>query len=87
MSEPISLGERRAVANGDCREWTPIECVRALLRDLEAGLLKPEQLCVHMLTPNGEGHRHKYYVAGMSFPQHIAMLEVAKQRAVSEWLE
>lgn len=86
MSEPANLGERRANATGDCRCWTPIECLQALIRDLQNGVIQPEQIAIHMMIRTPQGWRHDYRCAGLSFQQHIALLEVARFKTLQEWM-
>lgn len=42
--EPISLAEARAVKAADSKLWSPADALRALLRDIESGEIKPNEL-------------------------------------------
>ena len=87
MSDPVNLSEARAVKRRDSREWTAEEMLVAALRDVRAGDAKPLHICIHYLEaePDG-GYCHRYYAAGATFQQHIALLQVALQRTVDAWI-
>lgn len=68
--------------------WSAEDALEACLRDIRSGDLKPEQLVIHLLVPNDEGgRRHHYFAAGVTFEQHIALLNVGLRRTMDEWLE
>lgn len=87
MSDPVNLAEARALKKNDSREWTAADLIAAVQRDLVSGEIKPSQIAVHYFEdlPDG-GRRHYYYVAGLTFDMHIALLNVALQRVIKEWL-
>lgn len=39
MSDPVFLAEKRADKSGDARDWSVLDCLEALVRDLKAGTL------------------------------------------------
>ena len=67
MSDPVSFNEARATKEQDARLWTPLECIKAILRDLETGELKPvDVIYVAMVrkTPAGQTTAFPFYTAG-----------------------
>ena len=88
MADIKSFAEAKANKNRDSCAWTPLECLKALMRDIEAGEVKPEKLCVHFFEePNEETGRthHGFYASGLSFPDHISLLHVAMARTLEDW--
>lgn len=67
MTDPVSLSEARAVKADDARLWTPLECLKAIVRDLESGELKPvDAIYVAMLRrrEDGQAASFPFYTAG-----------------------
>lgn len=65
----ISFNEARAEKEGDGRLWTPLECLKALVRDLENGACNPVQGVYVALVRKGETGEMvsaPFYVAGLS---------------------
>ncbi len=60
MSEPVNLAEERATRDGDCREWTPVDALKACLRDIENGEIVPDILYIAM-AQSDEGKDEAYY--------------------------
>ena len=44
----VNLSEKRASREGDCRLWDPVDALRACLRDIENGEIKPDILYIAM---------------------------------------
>lgn len=67
MSEPVNLNEARAVKSSDATMWTPEECLKAILRDLASGDLKPvDAIYVAMVRRDkkGQAEAFPFYTAG-----------------------
>lgn len=65
--DPINFAEARATALGDARAWTPLDCLKALVRDLESGACDPVQVVyVAMARTDEKGDviGLPYYTAG-----------------------
>lgn len=85
---PANLAEVRAQKAEDCKLWTPRDLALALLRDIESGEIKPEQITVDFLEKTAAGRwRHGFFAAGVGRQERIALLELAKWRALEEWHE
>lgn len=84
-----SLAEARALKENDSRLWTALDALKSVVRDIENGTEPmPEALAIHWYEPLPDGgKRHRFCVAGLRFPDHIALLEIGKQRCISDWLE
>ena len=78
MSEPISLGERRALAEDDCSKWTPRELLAAMLRDIDNGRIHPDGIVVCFFQHEGEGTRTGMRRSKATVMQSVAMIEMAK---------
>lgn len=53
----VSLNERRAVESEDSTKWTPLDCAKALVRDIENGTLKPARMFVIYEIEADDGSR------------------------------
>lgn len=74
-----SLGAIRAEKSGDNRLWTPVECLQEAIRDLKAGTIKADSLCIIFLdTENGESFNVKHYSANARASALLGMMECAK---------
>ena len=88
MSDDIvNLNERRAVKASDCRQWSAQDLAETLLADIKSGKIKPAQIVVHYFEPLPQGGAvHHNYAAGVTFPEHIALLHVALDRLLKQWI-
>lgn len=86
MSDPISLAEARAVNAEDAKLWSPLDALKALIRDIEAGEVSPTWIAVHWLERQEGGNlNYGYSIAGMSRAEHIALLSIAQANAIEGW--
>jgi len=82
------IARKRAEKNQDCREWSALDALEDLMQDIKAGKYNPSSLCIHFWEKNEDGSRtHHYQVAGLTFPEHIALLATAQHRVITEWHE
>lgn len=91
MANVANLNEERAYRASDSKLWTPEDALRAALRDIEDGTIKPTRMVIHLLEPledeagEPDGHELHHYVAGASFDEHVALLELAKAATIDRW--
>lgn len=74
---PLSIAARRAVKAGDCRVWTPVDALRDVLDDIDAGRLKPEMIYIAILATNPAKPkipRLRFYAAGGSKTELAGLL-------------
>lgn len=64
--DAISLNEARALKANDARKWTPLECLKALVRDLESGECQPVDVVYVAMVRRGETGQ------AMAFPFYTA---------------
>ncbi len=82
----ISLGEVRAHQNCDARHWTPLEALKSLVRQIEAGELNPCAVSAWYWDSHKDGSTSLHYAAaGLTYEQHIAMLSLAHHKTVADW--
>lgn len=86
MSDVVSLSEARAREAEDSRLWSPVECVRALLRRMESGEVNALNIAIHWW----EGDPDKGMVlcqsnAKLTRPEHLALLVMAQDQAMRQW--
>ena len=82
----VSLAARRAALAGDCKLWTPADALRDALKDIEAGTIAPEQMVIHLFEETEDARwRHHYYAAGVTYQEHVALLEMAKAATLEDW--
>jgi hypothetical protein len=86
VANVANLNEERAVRASDSKLWSPKDALEAALRDIEDGTIKPTRMVIHLLEPcEDDGHELHHYVAGASFDEHIALLELAKAATIDRW--
>lgn len=67
MNEPVNLREARATKQDDATLWTPLDCLKALVRELESGECKPvDAVYVAMVRRDEKGQAvaFPFYAAG-----------------------
>jgi len=83
-----SLAAARALKAGDNRLWSPVDCLRDCLNDIETGRVPCEKLMVLRLvtSPDAKGDRFDvgYNVAQLKGSEILALLEVAKIQILEE---
>lgn len=83
----VNLAEARAVAAEDSRLWTPLDCIRALLRDMESGEVDADAILVHWYQKTEDGGRVlRQTNANLNRPEAIAMIVLAQDKAVRDWI-
>lgn len=92
MSEdnPDPLRERRADKAKDAKLWTPLDALRAMIRDIENGsITAPNQIVIIYQKEGAKGENNTigYYQAGLDRATHIALLEVHKYKYLKDWVE
>lgn len=74
MTEPISLAQARADREQNAKLWSPLECLKATIRDIEAGVIAPTSLYISMATSENGCTRFSYACAGLSRLEAIGLL-------------
>lgn len=82
------LAKRRSQKNNDALLWTPLDALEDTIERIKSGELSPDRISIQMLSdPDKNGNRvHTYCAAGVNYETHIAMLSVALQRTINEWV-
>lgn len=81
------FSKRRAEKIGDNRLWSPkdaLEDAIAAIKDVD-----PDKVCiaVHWFEKQEDGsRRHHYSAANCTFPEHMALLEVALKKVIDDWV-
>lgn len=72
--------ERQANKNDDCRLWTVRDALVFMVREIDEGRLKPDQIVAVYRMPNAreDGFTVNYIQAGVTRAEHIAMIELHK---------
>lgn len=72
----INFNEARAEITGNGTLWTPADALRACLRDIEAGRIKPDKIYIAMAMPHEDGpSSFPWYNAGtVSLLETIGLL-------------
>ena len=71
----------------DCREWNPLIALEELVFDIKAGKVKPKSMIIHFLEDSGgKSPKHYYQAIGLSYADHIAILNFALKRVLDEWM-
>ena len=87
MKEPINLNAKRAIAKGDSTLWSPLEMLKDLISEIEKGNINPDKMVCHFLEKEDKDLERKYgfCVAGVDYPNHIALLTIALQNVTNGW--
>ena len=82
------LARKRAERARDSRLWGAEDALEDLLDQIRTGEVKPTWLAVHYMEGDpSEGMEHRYSAAGLTYPHHIALLNIALDRVMKEWKE
>lgn len=83
------IAKARAEKMQDCREWSPLDALEDAINSIKSGEINPEQVVVHFLSKEAsDGRRlHNFFAAGVTVPQHIALLNLGLKRVLEEWLD
>lgn len=88
MSEKvITIGEIKADKTGDCRHWTPLEALEALVRDIKSGEIVPDgSMCLQMWLKREDGGTEFFQRnAGVTHDQAASMLALAQYKNCKSW--
>lgn len=82
------LASKRAERNSDSRLWSAEDALEDLLGRIRSGKVKPCWLAIHYMEgdPEKTGMEHGYVVSGVTYPHHLALLQVGIQHLMKEWL-
>lgn len=83
----VNLNEIRADREEDCTLWTVEDMLRAMLRDIEAGKIKPTAAIINYYNEIDEKTVLKHYCAGINRSGYVAMLALAQHHALHDWEE
>ena len=77
------IATKRAEMKNDCREWSAKDALEDSIRRIGD---KKVRLAVHWLEENEDGsQQHHSAAAGITIPEHIALLEIAKLETIENW--
>lgn len=79
------IARKRAEVKGDSREWTCVDALEDMIIRIKSGEIVPSGMAIHFWEKSEDGRTHHYQVAGLTFPEHIALLTIGKKRIVDEW--
>lgn len=76
VTEPVSLAARRVDRSNDCRDWTPLEALRELVKDIESGARNPRAIYVAMESETDEASYTKlgFVCAGADRTELVGLL-------------
>lgn len=71
----VNLGDIRAKKNADGRDWTPLELLRKLVKDIEDGVRTPDRIYVAMTEKlDDDSTYYPYFSAGMNSIECVGLL-------------
>ena len=82
------IAKRRAEKMQDCREWSPLDALLSLVDEIKRGEARPVNIVVHWFEddPDNKGGKiHHWTASGVTFPEHIALLNVALGSILEKW--
>lgn len=70
----------------NAKMFSPLQAAELLLSEIKEGKVKPESLAIHILERNEDGSReHSSIIAGLNYPEHIALLSCALHNTIERW--
>lgn len=85
---PVSLGAHRALKEADNRAWTPVECLRDAITDIESGKSPCDKLLIlriHIKSAKDDDvFNVGYHAANIKASEILAALECAKAQVLQE---
>ena len=82
----VNLGGARGAESQTCKAWTVPEMREAALRETRSGETKPiKAALVYMDEMPGGGWGPRFYAAGVTHSEYIAMLTLCLHKAIDEW--
>lgn len=72
--EPLTLSEARAHRAHDAKRWTPRDVLISALRDLDAGVIKPDALIVAYNTRVDDDDKTGYKVSSPNFLTSLGLI-------------
>ena len=80
------IAARRADKLCDSREWSFADALEQTQKDLADKDKEQIRMAIHWWEMNADGIReHHYCCAGLTVPEHITLLELAKWRILEWW--
>jgi len=80
-----NLGAVRAIRSGDARKMKPVDLLRHLLSEIEAGTLEPSKLAVLWFEGEPETYTRGAAFAGLDRVETIALLDVTHADIMDAW--
>lgn len=80
VNYPPSVNELRSARSGDAADWSPREALIQMLRDIDAGVIKPDALIVSFRERLERGFRTSFSAACPDSGVMLALLEQTKFR-------
>lgn len=79
------IARARAKKKQDSREWSCLDALEDAIQRIKSGEIKPMGMAIHFWEKDDDGRTHHYQVAGLTFPEHIALLSLAEHRVITDW--
>ena len=86
LNEVVNLGASRAVAAQDSTKWTPVECLRFILAEIEAGRIAPDRMIVAGLQTKDSREQPVLYAAGITYAETSLLLDLTRQMHIDKIL-
>jgi len=80
-----NLNTARAIKSNDARNLEPLELLKYLVAEIEAGRMTATKLCCHWTEGDEEHFRRGAAYAGLDRMQAIALLNVALMDSLDAW--
>ena len=88
MTVPVNLAAARAQKLNDSTKWTPLDALKWLVAEIEAGRENPASLSIdYYEVASDKSRTHGYVVSNLTRDERIGLLVVAQARAVEDWLK
>jgi hypothetical protein len=83
----VSMNETRAEKLSDNTLWSPMDCIKAVARDMSSGLISPDTIFVMCVKHEEDGTMMMTrYRANLKRDHEIALLDLASTKAISAWV-
>ena len=81
------IAKRRAEKASDGRLWTAADALEDTVNRVR-GMTGKVKMAIHLWEVHPDGSKtHNYTTAGLTYPEHIALLIMSMKRVTEEWME
>ncbi len=84
MGEPVNIGAERAERSQDNRDWTPVQMLESVIKEINSGKSEPTRAIVITMSDENE-----FYIKSCNIDtfHQISMFQIAKHITLNDFLK